>query len=624
MNRSASMPKSSVVSKKQPGSRRSPERAQDSWGGHSVILLLASVLGYPVVGRLFDSARLEIDSLGRAEIVQDGRINTVFGVGFFVAAVVAASMAAWSARASGRGSPFSFFIQLLVLWWVLLSVLIPRKSNLDVPDLVILGAIPLALGVVSSPPTLVTARRVNFFRDIFAVGHFVYPFFAPNTARLPCREDKCGIFGHLDTGFYTQENTGIAAISLLLPLAGVSSYRRLAFSSTIALLIALASGSRTGLTSVVAATAVAVYVRFLFRNGGPTASVSWVVLLAPIAATLVSLGLFLFSDPTTLTGRGAVYAGNLNALNGPSLLYGVPWDTVEIATGGYLDSDHGQTSHILAKAGLVGLILWLLALVMPLRQRRYGIEQTLGLAILAAGASRMLTESTFELEARSSGFMALLLVTGYVANPSSSVDAPGWPTSRTVSARLVVVGVTAAILAAIPWIMPSSYRAATVLAVTVPTFSSTSGEESSTARLQAAAATEFLAVDSGALQSAMRKSGMDPALAGSYSVVAPRGIQSTTLRLTTTGPDEATAREVNDAMGRYLVVGIGSESPRYGVQLRQMGQSTATRISPWTVHLEVMVMAVAIGVAAFLLVGRISGENRRARSTLRRSRMPIQ
>lgn len=581
---------------------------KDSWGGVAAVLFLVSALGYPVVGRLVDGAHLVYDSLGRASILVEGKANTAFGVGLFAAAVGASAIAAWVARRSRHGSAASFLLQILVLWWAVLSVLIPRKEGLGAADLVIVGAIPLVIGMVTAPPTLTTARRINLVRDVFATAQFVYPFLSPQTASLPCREDKCGIFGGMHTGFYTQENSGIAAISLLLPLAATSSPKRLAYSSIVAILVALASGSRTGLVSVLLATLLAVYIRHRFLHGARQARLPLVLLLAPAVATGISLALFLFADPTALTGRGAVYAANLNALQGPALWYGVPWNTVEVASNGYLISDHGQTSHIFARSGLVGFLLWALAILMPLRRRRYGLEETIGLAILSAGAARMLTESTFELEARSSGFLALLLVAGYLATPARGLVRPDWPAPRVLKAYAATALLTVVVVVAVPWLMPRAYQASTVVAVTAPAFDSASAEETWRGRRQAAASAEALVRRPSLVRVVTTSAGMGDPGEQTYAVVAARPIEATFMRLTTTGPDERTTADVNDAVARYLGDQLQHETTGFSVQVRPLGPSAAQSLSPWLTHLEVTLLMAGLGVAAFLLVGRRWGE----------------
>lgn len=582
--------------------------AQDTWGGHALVLLLLSALGYQVVGRLIDGAHLVTDSTGRMSVVVDGRMNTLVGVGLFCAAVAAAGAACLAPSPRGRfGSSFGLFVQLLVLWWVTLSVLIPRK-DLTVPDLVIIGAIPLVVGVASAPPTLTTVRRLNLIRDLFAVGQLVYPFLAPDVARLPCRPDKCGIFGYLDAGFFTQENSGIEAISLLLPLAAASSPRRLAFSSSVAAMVALASGSRTGLVSVAVATVVAVYVRHLYSGGAPRATLSLLLLGAPLAATALSLGLFLFADTGALTGRGAVYAANLKALHGPALLYGVPWNTVEVASDGYLTGDHGQASHILAKTGVVGFGLWVCALLMPLRRRSVGPLEGIGLGVLAAAAARMLTESTFELEARTTGFLALLVVVGLCANRASEGDEDGesMPSRREVRLGAAAGVAIAAAVGVLPALLPPVYSASTIIASVVPVSDSTSGEESYYARTDGAATIEGLGGSHAVLPAALTRAGVPADTDVSVSIDRAPGERY--LRLATTGADAATTARVNDAVARLMQdeLSIAPSSPRGAAYaVRPLGGSVVERINPWRAHLPLTLAIAGAGALAIAVIGRL-------------------
>ncbi|WP_226345644.1 hypothetical protein [Agilicoccus flavus] len=588
----------------------------DTWGGHAIVLFLVGALGYPVASRLVDGAHLVSDAMGHMTIVENGHTSTIVGVGFFCAAVAAAGMASIAPRSGTRvGSPLSLSLQLLVVWWVVLSVLIPRKEGLGPADLVIIGAVPLVVGVVSAPPTLTTVRRVNLIRDLFAVGQFVYPFVAPEVSRLPCREDKCGIFGSLDAGFFTQENTGIAAVSLLLPLAAASSGPRLAVSSLSALLVALGSGSRTGIASVLLATAVAIYVRHLFSGGATRARINVLFVAAPIAATLVSLALFLAADPTALTGRGAVYAANRHALEGTALWYGVPWNTVEVASEGYLSSDHGQTSHILARAGLVGLILWLLALAAPLRRRVFGPEEALGLALLAGASARMITESTFELEARTVGFCAVLLVAGLCARATADVHDPfRLPTRREVRLGATASLVAAGVVALVPLALQPVHTASTVVVAAVPVGNPSDGEAGRIARSHASATMETLGSLPGFRAAAVSAAGVSEDDASHVDLAVRRAPQATSLRLTATADDPATASRVADAAARLLSERLSTRAAQSGgaeLVIRPVGPAVAERVAPWQAHL---VPAVGLGAAGALAVAWLGTRSRRSSS----------
>lgn len=436
-----------------PRARR-PETSPDSGGGIALLLLLVGAFGYHVVFRLLDNGRLSQDLAGRTVSVSDGSASTLFGVALFGLAVL---LSVWSLltirRSSGQFTWFAFMIQLLVLWWVVLTIAIPRTPRFELADLTILGAIPIIVVAVTYPPTMLTVRRVNVLRDTFAAAQFIYSFLDPVNAQVPCRPDKCGIFGTMHTGFFTQENSATNVISLLLPLAATSSRPRFVVAMSLGMAVALASGSRTGVASTVVALFVALYVRWQLRGNSAQVHAHWLLRAAPLGATAASFLLFLLSDPATLTGRGGVYAANRAALDGPSLLYGVPWDTVSVAFDGYLDSDHGQVSHILASAGAVGLVCWVLALASLLRRGRGRMsrEALIGLSLIAGAVVPMLTESTFEFSARSTGFATLCLAVGLFSTRSAK-DVLGdsveerWTPPRPVTVSVVGVAVVVAIL----------------------------------------------------------------------------------------------------------------------------------------------------------------------------------
>ncbi len=579
----------------------------DTWGGLALVLLLASTLGHPLASRLLDGAHLVTDSLGRATTVSDGRAGTLVGVGLFAAAVGAATLATITPAMRGFRSLLTGLLQCLVVWWVVLSVLIPR-ADYSAGDLLIVGAIPLALAVACAPPSLVTVRRVNLMRDLFATAQFLYPFLAPDIAQLPCREDKCGIFGTMHTGFYTQENSGVGVISLLLPLAATSSTPRLAYASGMSLLVALASGSRTGTASVLVAIAVAVWIRHRVRNAASTIDIPLLIRIAPLAATVISLALFLFADPTALTGRGGVYAANLNALQGPAMLYGVPWDTVPVASDGYLISDHGLASHMLAKSGIVGFALWAAAMVVAMRLRRASPEQGLALAMLAAGAARMLTESTFELEARSPGFLTLLLVMGLAARQAPERTTPpaagNKPTDRRHRRVLSAAGAALFVaVASVPWILPVRHTATTVLTTSVPVRDSTAGEESSTARLTAAASVAFLAERPELLDGVIAQVAPGQVDPSDVDVAIRRPPLSTSMRISTTAPEADLAAAVNDAVATRVAEAVTSDSDGLQTVVSVRGPSEVTQASRWRENVQPLWLAAVI---AGLVLGALA------------------
>ncbi len=101
------------------------------------------------------------------------------------------------------------------------------------------------------------------------------------------------------------------------------------------------------------------------------------------------------------------------------LLTGVPRDTVEVASRGYLIGEHGQVPHLLAAGGLIALILFIVALVGQAMEPLISRSQALGFITLAAAATTFATEPSLLLETRSMGFVAILLLVGYYSSPEA-------------------------------------------------------------------------------------------------------------------------------------------------------------------------------------------------------------
>lgn len=449
------------------GESTSWESKRPSLGGWIIILLLSGILGYALVGRVLDGLRIVYDSNGRPTVVADSSLNTAYSLACFGLAVGLSLICLFRTTRVRSPVPFVVFIQALIAWWSLMSVVVPRGTGIS--RFLVLGALPLALGITSSPPNRSSLRILTLILDVFGICNIIFSMLYPSLAQVPCRDDKCGIFGTMYSGFFIQENIAPGIMAFFLPAAIVSrSNRRCAVSLTIGALTALSSGSRTGLLSVAVSILCVVIIRYRLQRSKKNFTIPRLFWYAPLFASVLSVLVFLYAQPESLTGRGVVFEAIRNALSGPSVLYGTAWDVVPRMTDGYLTGEHGQMPHILARAGVVGGILWMAAVFSLPRERRIDEPRSVAVAILMAASVGMITEPRFELDPRSVGFTALLLVVGLLVLPSRRSTSGGFqklPWDR-ASRSVLVCGAILAIV--VPSVFPAMNRATTTVFMSSP------------------------------------------------------------------------------------------------------------------------------------------------------------
>ncbi len=556
-------------------------------GGTVVLLLLLGALGYAIAGRLLDGMRVTYDALARPLVTTDGSLRTVVGLGLFVAGAGLASWLMLQRREYPRAGLFVLSIQGLLLWWCAMSLVVPRAPG-SAP-LLTLGAIPLVLAVVTVPPTRSSLRHLQLTLDLFGVANVLYSTVNPAIAQFPCRDDKCGVFGSMYSGFFLQENVAPGIVALFLPVAVASrSDSRALVSALIGASVALTSGSRTGLLSVFVAIVLVFTVRWLLRRR-PAVSVPSIVLAAPLLVSVVGLFVFATVDDESLTGRGLVYRVIREALVGPSLLYGGDWSIVELGTDGYLSGEHGQVPHVIARAGVIGLVLWFAAMAALLRERVMGLEQLVGLAILLTASVGMITEPRLELDVRSVSFAALLLVTGLLSKPPEG-DAP--PTGRVpLSGRRAVPAAALMIAAlALPAVMPRVYSAQAH--VFVSSNARWPGELVSAYEVSRVKALTYrqLADEDSTLAAVSQRTGFDtPALLRKSLLDSRLDDRETILILRAEHTDEATAAALAEQWAGELVERSGELENR-GVgtppqaQVVALGDATVSQRNPWLAY----------------------------------------
>ena len=414
-----------------PQLRRSPHRAPRTgegapapaadgrhlgYGGLAVSLLALGVVLSSLASRLVDGARLRTDSHGTSILVESGNTGGLVGTGLMLLGTGCAGLALLTAlRTRPAVSTFGVAIAVLIGWWAV-AVTLFQPSSLSVPEVVTVacGAV-LAFGVLAAPPTMRVVQHLDLLRDVTAVALLLFAFLLPHLGQLPCRPDKCGVFGSLLTGFTLQENTAASMIALFVPLiAAQPSMRRRVFSIGVATLLVLGTGSRTALAVLAVSVLYTWHSGRSERVGATKPLMMWRAL--PLTAFLASTALFYVADPGTLTGRGLLYVAMRAQLDGIALLIGSGPETMERAAfflGGFtVAGEHGQAPHLLVMTGLIGWSLFALALLTLIRATDWSPRRRIALGLALAAAVQGLTEPAWMLEVRTPGFVSALLAAG--------------------------------------------------------------------------------------------------------------------------------------------------------------------------------------------------------------------
>jgi hypothetical protein len=405
------------------------ERRRLGYGGFAVVLLALAVVLSSLASKVLDGERVQVDSHGTWIVLESGNAGGVVGTLLMVLATGCAALGLVTVRRTRpRSSTFAVLVAALIVWWALM-VTVFQPSGLQAIQVVtaMCGAV-LALGVLAAPPTLRAVQWMDLLRDLTASALLLFALLVPRMGQLPCRPDKCGIFGNLLIGFTTQENTAAAMIVVLVPLIAIQpSMRRRVFSVSVAALLVLATGSRTGLAVLAVSILYVWYSRRSQRAGATKPHVLWRSL--PLGGFLVSTGLFYFASPEALTGRGLLYAAMRDQLHGVALLIGSGPQTMARAAfflGGWtVSGEHGQAPHLLVMTGLVGWSMFAVALgALLVRQRGWSPRSRLALGLAIAAALQGMTEAAWTLEVRTQGFVAALLAIGLMCTDRSD-ESPG-------------------------------------------------------------------------------------------------------------------------------------------------------------------------------------------------------
>jgi len=383
-----------------------------------VVLLGTSVVAGAFVGIVFDGTVRIQESNGQVVWQTTSHKGGALAILLMGCAMGCALVAIYkNLNGTSLGVGFSSFMVALVAWWLFATQMRGEHHSLEsvATDT---AALVIMIGVVMSPPTWRTVAALAKLLNITVVLCLAYSFLNPPGGQLPCRIDKCGIFGSLFTGFLANENSAGKLVASLVPAAAaIKSTRRMVLTLTLAGIFIAATGSRTALASFVIGLSFVVYLRRQdLRSENVHVSVVWRSL--PLTALLTSAYLFLTITPADLTGRGVVFAGIRDQMTGYALILGSGENTMkrvaEIGgTGGVvLGGEHGQAPHLLVNAGVVGLVLFACALGSLVAHRHWTPTRALAPGFLLVASAEFLTEPGWALDTRTFDIVTMLFAVG--------------------------------------------------------------------------------------------------------------------------------------------------------------------------------------------------------------------
>jgi O-antigen ligase len=218
---------------------------------------------------------------------------------------------------------------------------------------------------------------------------------------LPCTPDKCGILGFNFRGAFSYENSLAMFLVLAMPFVyiGFASWEGPVLSAYL-LGLALLTGSRSGSIAGVVTFVVLILVRPNIRRPAWAPRRTTLVYLVLAVAFVVGLAVpFYTNDPTAYSGRGYIWMLGRDALSDPAtLLHGsgmLGWEHVReaglinftalsnaAASAAPTHSLHNQWLHVLYSTGLIGLLLFVAALALLIRQAGRTYSLVVGCVLL--------------------------------------------------------------------------------------------------------------------------------------------------------------------------------------------------------------------------------------------------
>ena len=386
-----------------------------------MVLLGTSVVAGAFVGRVFDGTVRIQESNGQVFWQTTGNKGGALAI-LLMGGAAACALVAIYKNLNGilhellLSVGFSSVMFALVAWWLIATQMRGEHHSLDsvATDT---AALIIMIGVVMSPPTWRTVAALAKLLNSTVVLFLAYSLLNPPGGQLPCRIDKCGIFGSLFTGFFPQENPAGKLVASLVPAAvAIKSTPRMVLTLTLAGIFIAATGSRTALAAFVIGLSFIVYLRRQDLSENVHMSAVWRSL--PFAALLASAYLFLAIPAAELTGRGVVFAGIRDQMTGYALILGSGVNTMKRVAviggtrGVVLRGEHGQAPHLLVNAGVVGLVLFALALGSLIAHRHWTPTRALALGFLLVASAQFLTEPGWALDTRTFDMVTILFAVG--------------------------------------------------------------------------------------------------------------------------------------------------------------------------------------------------------------------
>jgi hypothetical protein len=411
---------------------------KEAWGGRAIVLLAVSYVTSSLLTRLVDGAEFVTEPTGEHSILVTGTVGKTLGF-VIVAAAIACAVAAIGTRTGPLkvGSWYGRWALALVAWGLACAVGLRLQIGDAWQWIESTCAAVLAIAVIASPPNRRTLLNLAHLLNLTVASLLLYSFIHPDQ-QLPCRADKCGIFGSLFIGYLFQENAAARLVVLLIPTAWVIPSRTYLAATLIGAGIWVgATGSRTSYSTYGVAVLAVLVLRWANRTCDrspwrPNAAIRAI----PIIMLTVSTWAFLTAAGDDFTGRGRIWQGIRNALAGWGLVTGSGPETVShLQIGFFPVGEHGQAPHLLVNTGAPGLIFFALALASIMVKREWSPTQATTLVLALCLSTQFVTEVALTMDTRTIPYALLLLSIGLMRDADSNqpvrlamVTSPGSPT----------------------------------------------------------------------------------------------------------------------------------------------------------------------------------------------------
>ncbi|MDV6309977.1 O-antigen ligase family protein [Gordonia amicalis] len=277
-----------------------------------------------------------------------------------------------------------------------------------------MAAVVVVLTLVSTGAGRIDLRAIARASATIILMTAIFQFAAYDESIADCRQDKCSLFDSMWTSYFPQENSLALYVAMCaLPLAYLRNAWTSYLSVGVAGLLVLGSGSRTGAAMMIVSALLVVAIRadiskprFAIRT-----SITGLGSVVPAISLGVSMMVIVAGSLNLFTNRGGIAAivwdGYVtDPLFGPGR--GVLREAYYSGkTGGYLLAhEHGQLTYILANAGLIGVVFFLLAMASKISTTS---AHLLGAALVGVAAIAFPLEPIWETSLASPSFWSFCL-----------------------------------------------------------------------------------------------------------------------------------------------------------------------------------------------------------------------